>query len=56
MRCLSCAWYKYDFFDRSYDDTREPFCGLHGGVKVNLDNRGGCGYCPKVKVRQLKLF
>jgi hypothetical protein len=65
MRCLTCAWYKYDFFDRRYDDTREPFCGLHGGARVNpsrgakqmnLDNRGGCGYCPKVKVRQLKLF
>ena len=65
MRCLTCAWYKYDFFGRRYDDTREPFCGLHGGARVNpsrgakqmnLDNRGGCGYYPKNTVKQLKLF
>ena len=65
MRCLTCAWYNYNFFTGEYDDSYGPRCGLHGGAKVNpsrgakqmnLDNRGGCGYVPKVKWKQLKLF
>lgn len=65
MRCLTCAWYCYNFFDRKYDYDSGPICGLHGGTKVNpsrgakqmnLDNHGGCGYAPKERCKQLKLF
>ena len=64
MKCLTCAWYCYNFFDQEYDHSH-PHCGLHGGVKVdpsprskqmNLDNRGGCGYYPDRKEVQLTLF
>ncbi len=65
MRCLTCAWYCYDFFEQRKDDACGSFCGLHGGVTVdpsprakqmNLDNRGGCGYYPERVCEQLTLF
>ena len=65
MRCLTCAWYCYNFFTRRKETDKGPRCGLHGGMKINpsprakqinLDNHGGCGYVPDVKWKQLTLF
>lgn len=65
MRCLTCAWYCYNFSTRRKETDKGPRCGLYGGIKVNpsprakqmnLDNHGGCCYVPDVKWKQLTLF
>lgn len=64
MKCKGCTFFNWDFTDDSYDTYPEhSYCGLHGGERVdpdgpqmNLDNRGGCGYWPKMQMTQLELF
>lgn len=63
MRCRRCCWFNYNFLFSRYEVTDKPFCGLHGGARVNpdgkqqnLNGRGGCGFWERVEAVQLELF
>lgn len=56
MRCRRCAYLDWDFSDGSVSPPLDGshYCGLHGGTKVdidgeqvNLDHKGGCGFCAR---------
>ncbi|MBR1464303.1 MAG: hypothetical protein IJ604_13145 [Prevotella sp.] len=58
IKCRLCTYLDYDFFERRFENRTEGnhYCGLHGraqvdpdGEQVNLDHRGGCGFCSKQK-------
>ena len=36
-RCRRCMNLNYDFFTRTYEDTYDYFCGLHGRAPVDPD-------------------
>lgn len=63
MKCRRCRYLNYDFLNDKYEPELPPFCGLHGRTKVDpdgeqqdLDHRGGCGFIPTSRPRQLELF
>jgi hypothetical protein len=62
-RCRGCFCLNYNFIRGEYEMDAPYFCGQHGCARVdpdgeqrNLDNRGSCGFWPKVdeQPRQLE--
>lgn len=62
IKCRFCKNLDYNQIAHRYEPRSEGehFCGTHGsapvnpdGVQVNLDRRGGCGFAPKSRPKQL---
>ena len=62
-RCRRCFCLNFNFIRSEYEWDAPFFCGQHGCARVdpdgeqrNLDNRGSCGFWPKVdeQPRQLE--